>query len=74
LEPVPFVDLRAQFAAIREEVEEAIAGVLERGGRSPRAARRQAQVFISAMEGALILARLRQSTRPILDVGKLLDE
>jgi hypothetical protein len=34
-------------------------------------ARERARLIIAAMEGALILARVRQSTRPILDVAKL---
>ena len=49
-----------------------IAGVLERSGLERRAARSRAQLVIAAMEGALILARVRRSTRPILDVAKLL--
>lgn len=48
-----------------------IAGVLENQDLTPRAAKRQAQLIIAAMEGALILARTRQSTRPILDVAGL---
>jgi TetR/AcrR family transcriptional repressor of lmrAB and yxaGH operons len=50
---------------------EVIAGVLARGGLDPREAKTRAQLVIAAMEGALILARVRQSTRPILDVAKL---
>lgn len=49
-----------------------IAGVLERGGLERRAARSRAQLVIAAMEGALIVARVRRSTRPILDVAKLI--
>jgi TetR/AcrR family transcriptional repressor of lmrAB and yxaGH operons len=49
-----------------------IAGVLERAGLERRAARSRAQLVIAAMEGALILARVRRSTRPILDVARLI--
>ncbi|MEE8338224.1 MAG: TetR/AcrR family transcriptional regulator [Dehalococcoidia bacterium] len=48
-----------------------IAGVLAAGGMKRREAQTRAQLIIAAMEGALILARVRQSTRPILDVAKL---
>ena len=49
-----------------------VAGVLERGGLEAREARSHAQLIIAALEGALILARIRRSSRPILDVAKLL--
>lgn len=49
-----------------------IAEVLVRAGSARREARGRAQLIISAMEGALILSRVRGSTRPILDVAKLL--
>ena len=49
-----------------------VAGVLSHGGMERREARNHAQLIIAAMEGALILARIRRSTRPILDVAKLL--
>jgi len=48
-----------------------IAGVLVRGGMARREARSRAQLIIAAMEGALILWRIRGSTRPILDVAQL---
>jgi TetR/AcrR family transcriptional repressor of lmrAB and yxaGH operons len=51
---------------------EIIAGVFSRAGLSQRESRTKAQLVIAAMEGALILARVRQSARPILDVAKLL--
>jgi TetR/AcrR family transcriptional repressor of lmrAB and yxaGH operons len=51
---------------------EVIAGVLVKGGTPRREARRKAQLVIAAMEGALILSRIRQSTRPILDVATLI--
>jgi TetR/AcrR family transcriptional repressor of lmrAB and yxaGH operons len=50
---------------------EVVADVLERAGDARRVARERARLIIAAMEGALILARVRQSTRPILDVAKL---
>jgi TetR/AcrR family transcriptional repressor of lmrAB and yxaGH operons len=50
---------------------EVIAGVFERAGAERREARSRAQLVVAAMEGALILARIRQSPQPILDVAKL---
>ena len=49
-----------------------VAGVLTRDGRPAREARRQARLLVAAMEGALLLARVHRSTRPILDVATLL--
>jgi TetR/AcrR family transcriptional repressor of lmrAB and yxaGH operons len=48
-----------------------IAGVLVRAGTERREARSRAQLLVAAMEGALILARVRRSAGPILDVAKL---
>jgi len=48
-----------------------IGGVFERNGTTKREAATRAQLLVAAMEGALLLARIRQSTRPILDVAKL---
>jgi TetR/AcrR family transcriptional repressor of lmrAB and yxaGH operons len=48
-----------------------IARVLINGNVPPRAARAHAQSIIAAMEGALILARIRRSTAPILAVAEL---
>jgi TetR/AcrR family transcriptional repressor of lmrAB and yxaGH operons len=48
-----------------------ISGVFERSGMPAREAATRAQLLVAAMEGALLLARIRQSTRPILDVAKL---
>ncbi len=47
-----------------------IAGVFVGAGINRRQARERAQLLIAAMEGALILARVRRSRRPILDVAK----
>ena len=52
---------------------EVIAGVFANDGLARRDARTRAQLVVAAMEGALILARVRESTRPILDVAKLLE-
>ena len=52
---------------------EVVGGVLERSGVARREARGRAQLLIAAMEGALILSRVRLSTRPILDVAKLIE-
>jgi len=48
-----------------------VAEVFQRNGESPRAARRRARLVVAAMEGALILARVEQSTQPIRDVTAL---
>jgi len=48
-----------------------VSGVLARAGMEKREARSRAQLVIAAMEGALILSRVRVSTQPILDVAKL---
>lgn len=50
---------------------EVVSGVLAGAGTPPCEARRKAQAIVAAMEGALILARVRRSTRPILDVAEL---
>jgi TetR/AcrR family transcriptional repressor of lmrAB and yxaGH operons len=50
-----------------------IAGVFAADGLDPPASRRRAQVVVAAIEGALILARVRRSTRPILDCASLGD-
>jgi TetR/AcrR family transcriptional repressor of lmrAB and yxaGH operons len=52
---------------------EVVGGVLERSGLPRREARSRAQLAIAAVEGALILARVRRSTRPILEVAALFD-
>ena len=62
-------------AAGRRAIDEwmdVVAGVLSKGGMERREARSRAQLIIAAMEGALILSRIRRSTRPILDVAKLI--
>ncbi len=51
---------------------EIIAGVLADDGVERGEARTRAQLIIAAMEGALIVARVRRSTRPILDVAMLI--
>jgi len=55
-----------------DEWIDVVAGVLSNGGMERREARSRAQLIIAAMEGALILSRIRRSTRPILDVAKLI--
>jgi TetR/AcrR family transcriptional repressor of lmrAB and yxaGH operons len=49
-----------------------VAGVLVRAGWKRAEARRRGELIVAAMEGALILARVRRSARPILDVANLL--
>src|SRR5262245_13478046 len=48
---------------------EIAASVFVNEGLSPREAKTRAQLLIATMEGALLLARVRQSPRPILDVA-----
>jgi TetR/AcrR family transcriptional repressor of lmrAB and yxaGH operons len=55
-----------------DEWIDVVAGVLSNGGMRRREARSRAQLIIAAMEGALILSRIRLSARPILDVAKLI--
>jgi TetR/AcrR family transcriptional regulator, lmrAB and yxaGH operons repressor len=47
---------------------EIIAPVFANTGLSQRDAKVQAQLLVATVEGALVLARIRQSTRPILDI------
>ncbi len=54
-----------------DEWIDVIAGVLANDGMERREARSRAQLIIAAMEGALILSRVRLSTKPILDVARL---
>ncbi len=51
---------------------EVVAEVLQRDGTSRKQAMSRAELIIAAMEGALILARIRQSTQPIRNVATLL--
>lgn len=65
---------RAVSAAGRRAVDgwiDVIAGVLESDGSARREARRRAELLVAAMEGALILSRIRQSKAPILAVAEL---
>jgi TetR/AcrR family transcriptional repressor of lmrAB and yxaGH operons len=48
---------------------EIIAPVFANAGASPREGKVKAQLLIATMEGALLLSRIRQSTRPILDIA-----
>jgi TetR/AcrR family transcriptional repressor of lmrAB and yxaGH operons len=52
---------------------EVVGGVFEAAGSERGEARSRAQAIVAAMEGALILSRIRRSTRPILDVAKLVE-
>ena len=65
---------RAAFDSWRELVET----LLRRHGRTQDAARRQANLVLSAFEGAMILARVEQSSTPIRDcaqeLARLLDQ
>jgi hypothetical protein len=46
-----------------------IAAVFTAEGASKLQARTKAQNLIATMEGALLLARVRQSSRPIMDIA-----
>lgn len=48
-----------------------VATVFVGAGQSQREARTKAQILLATMEGALLLARIRQSTRPILEIATL---
>jgi TetR/AcrR family transcriptional repressor of lmrAB and yxaGH operons len=48
-----------------------IATVFERDGRSKAQSRAKAQTLIASIEGALLLARIRQSTKPIMDIASV---
>src|SRR5262249_28418678 len=48
-----------------------VASVFAGAGASQREAKVKAQLLIATMEGALLLARIRQSTRPILDIATM---
>jgi TetR/AcrR family transcriptional repressor of lmrAB and yxaGH operons len=49
-----------------------IAGVYKADGMKARHAREKAESIVAAMEGALILSRVRQSSTPIMDLAKWL--
>lgn len=51
---------------------EIITAVFKRSGLDTRAARQRAELAISALEGALILSRIRRSKAPIVNVGRAL--
>ncbi len=59
----------AGSAAIESWIE-VIASVYQRTGMPDRQARERAEFVVAAVEGSLILSRLRQSKRPILNVAK----
>jgi TetR/AcrR family transcriptional regulator, lmrAB and yxaGH operons repressor len=48
-----------------------IAAVFTAEGVSKREARTKAQNLVATMEGALLLARVRQSSRPIMDIAAI---
>jgi TetR/AcrR family transcriptional repressor of lmrAB and yxaGH operons len=53
---------------------ETIAAVFKRSGVEARVAKQRAELLISAVEGALILSRVRRSKAPILNVGRALSK
>ena len=51
-----------------------IAQVFVESGMSPEAAELKSKIFVSAIEGALIASRVRQSSTPILNVARFYDQ
>jgi len=56
--------------AVLDTWVDTIAGVFVGSGQPKRQARDNAQFLIAAIEGALVLARIRRSERPILAIAK----
>lgn len=71
LETVPDSATISEFgnAAIDSWIK-VIASVFERDGMTPKQSTNKAQVLVSAVEGSLILARLKLSKQPILNVAR----
>jgi len=62
--------MTAAGAAVLDSWIRTIADVFTASGIAKREAKDRAQLLLSAMEGALIQARVRRSARPILDIAK----
>lgn len=60
---------RAGVAAMTRWIE-IISGVLTRSGMTRRSAALKSQVLVASIEGALLLSRMQQSTKPVLDVAR----
>ena len=74
LETVPQSErLLAASQRVLDRQIEAIANVFLADGMKRTEAKLTAQTLISALEGSLILSRIRQSKDPILNVAKLID-
>lgn len=71
LETVPDSSIISEFgnAAIDSWVK-VIASVFERDGMTSKQSTNKAQALVSAVEGSLILARLKLSKQPILNVAR----
>lgn len=63
-------DMTAAGNRVFDRWIEIIAEVFVAAGSTRREARIEAQQLLGSMEGALLLARVRGSTRPILDIAK----
>jgi TetR/AcrR family transcriptional repressor of lmrAB and yxaGH operons len=74
LETVPQSErLLAASRGILDRQVDAIADILRADGVTPARAKRVALTLISALEGALILSRIRQSKAPILELASVID-
>jgi TetR/AcrR family transcriptional regulator, lmrAB and yxaGH operons repressor len=70
LETVPqSASITGVASAVLDRWTDIIAGVFLTSTGAPDEARRRAQCVVAAMEGALILARVRQSAAPILEIA-----
>ncbi len=63
----------AGIAAVDSWIE-IIASVFKRSGVNTRVANQRAELLVSAVEGALILSRIRRSRTPLLNVGRALSK
>jgi TetR/AcrR family transcriptional regulator, lmrAB and yxaGH operons repressor len=70
LETAPHSPMLTEAGArVIDRWTEIVASVFARSGASQREAKLKAELLIASVEGALLLARVRQSTRPILDIA-----
>ena len=73
LETAPLsASITSAGAAAVDSWVEIIAAVFARSGADARVAKQRAELTVAALEGALILSRIRGSKTPILNVGRTL--